>query len=343
MIDEKKLLTVLSGKVCNPPPIWFMRQAGRYLPEYRALRETAGSFWKLCFTPEWAAEVTLQPLRRFDLDAAIIFSDILILPHALGQDVTFLPHHGPQLTPLCLGTIEKAWQDKTYLKGLEPTLDALQIVRENLSSSQALIGFSGAPWTLATYMFNRRKEHDFEDLPTLFQSQRPQLTQVIDILVDTVAIYLLEQIKRGADVVKIFDSWAGLVPVEERETFILKPLSQIVNKIRQAAPTVPIIYFGRQISGYYPVLISHIPGLAFAFDQDVDPVHIRDTFQPYVPVQGNLDPVLLAEGGKALIEATDKLLETLSKGPYVFNLGHGVLPHTPIAHIETVIDKVKKR
>lgn len=342
MLVDMKLLNVLSGKTATRPPIWFMRQAGRYLPEYRSLREQAGSFWNLCFTPELAAEVTLQPLRRFNFDAAIIFSDILIIPHALGQQVDFLPHHGPVLEKINLAQIISSWQDQTYLPKLKPTLDALQITRENLAPDQALIGFSGAPWTLATYMLNIRKAHGFDSLLTVLTAQRAQLNQLLTLLADVVAVYLIEQLKGGANVVKIFDSWAGVVPPELRPELILAPLKQIVFQIRQHFPNAPIIYFGREISDFYPEIIKNIPHLTFAFDQFVDPTKIRDDFQSLTPVQGNLDPEVLVTGGEKLITATQKLLETLAKGPYVFNLGHGILPHTPLAHVQQVVEMVKQ-
>lgn len=343
MIVDMKLLDVLSGKITTTPPIWFMRQAGRYLPEYRQLREQAGSFWNLCFTPKLAAEVTLQPLRRFDFDAAIIFSDILIIPHALGQKVDFLPNHGPSLEQIDLNAVIKSWQDQTYLPQLAPTLEALQIVRENLAPQQALIGFSGAPWTLLTYMLNLRKGHNFEAVLDCITEQRKEVDQLLTLLADVVAVYLIEQLKNGADVVKIFDSWAGVVPPAFRTKFILTPLQQIVIKVRQHFPNAPIIYFGREISDFYPEIIQQIPNLTFAFDQFIDPIQIRDQFQPLVPVQGNLNPEILVEGGEKLISATQKLLETLTKGPYVFNLGHGILPQTPLAHVHQVVDMVKRQ
>lgn len=342
MIMDKKLLRVLSNEKTDRPPIWFMRQAGRYLPEYRQLREQAGSFWNLCFTPELAAEVTLQPLRRFDFDAAIIFSDILILPHALGQRVEFLPNHGPWLEEIDFSAIFKSWQDQTYLPKLLPTLQALQIVKENLQPHQALIGFSGAPWTIATYMLNVRKAHQFESTLSLLATKPREITQLLSLLADVVAVYLIEQLKYGADVVKIFDSWAGVVPIESRDELLLKPLMQIVCRVREIFPKAPIIYFGREISDYYPTIIKNIPDLTFAFDQFIEPDKIRDKFQSVVPVQGNLDPELLVCGGNELTLATQKLLETLGKGPYVFNLGHGILPQTPVNHVQQVIDLVRQ-
>lgn len=342
MIIDNKLLCVLSGKKTIKPPIWFMRQAGRYLPEYRQLREQAGSFWNLCFTPELAAEVTLQPIRRFDFDAAIIFSDILIIPHALEQRVEFLPNHGPWLEEIDFAAVFKIWQDQTYLSKLLPTLQALQIVKQNLQPHQALIGFSGAPWTLATYMLNVRKAHQFESVLALLETKPQEVTQLLNLLADVVAVYLIEQLKNGADVVKIFDSWAGVVPIESRDKLLLNPLMKIVSQIRETFPQTPIIYFGREISDYYPTIIKNIPNLTLAFDQFVEPIQIRDQFQSVIPVQGNLDPNLLLQGGDELIQATQNLLDVLGKGPYVFNLGHGILPQTPINHVQHVIDLVRQ-
>ncbi len=342
MIVDNKLLHVLSGGKPAKPPIWFMRQAGRYLSEYRQLREQAGSFWNLCFTPELAAEVTLQPLRRFDFDAAIIFSDILIIPHALGQHVEFLPNHGPWLEELDFLAIFKIWQDQTYLSKLQSTLQALQIVKQNLHLHQALIGFSGAPWTLATYMLNLRKAHQFESVLSLLTTKPQEVSQLLELLTDVVAIYLIEQLKNGADVVKIFDSWAGVVPIEARDELLLKPLMKIVSQIRETFPKAPIIYFGREISDYYPTIIKNISNLTLAFDQFVEPIQIRDQFQTVIPVQGNLDPALLLQGGDELTRATQNLLDVLGKGSYVFNLGHGILPQTPVNHVQHVIDLVRQ-
>lgn len=341
MIDEKKLLSVISHKKIIQPPIWFMRQAGRYLPEYRQVREKAGSFWNLCFTPELAAEVTLQPLRRFSFDAAIIFSDILIIPHALGQQVSFMPDHGPVLEKIDMPSILKSWQDQSYLSKLNPTLEALQLVKQNLGNHQALIGFSGAPWTLATYMLNARKSHQFDSVLTLLAEQRHEVEELLSCLVDVVAIYLIEQLKSGAEVVKIFDSWAGVVPKADRVKLLLVPLRQIVAQVRSAFPDAPIIYFGREIADFYPEILTEIPNITLAFDQFVTPSLIRDEFQSKVPVQGNLDPALLVAGGVELEIAVHNLLETLGQGPYVFNLGHGILPQTPINHVEYVINLVK--
>lgn len=341
MLDEKKLLSVISGKKYYQPPIWFMRQAGRYLPEYRQIRQQAGSFWNLCFTPELASEVTLQPLRRFDFDAAIIFSDILIIPHALGQEVSFLPDHGPSLETLDYSAIVRAWKEETYLAGVKPTLDALSLVKKHLPKDKTLIGFSGAPWTLATYMFNARKNHQFDPVSSPLTGKKENVSRVIDLLADVVAVYLTEQLANGADVVKIFDSWAGMVPEMDRERLILQPLRRIVLKVRARYPEAPIIYFGREISDFYPDIIKEIQGLTFAFDQFVSPSHIRQHFDPTIPVQGNLDPQILLQGGEHLENATRHLLETLGDRPYIFNLGHGILPQTPIAHVEKVLQLVK--
>ncbi|WP_032112861.1 uroporphyrinogen decarboxylase [Candidatus Paracaedibacter symbiosus] len=342
MLDEKKLLSVISGQKMVQPPIWFMRQAGRYLPEYREVREQAGSFWNLCFTPELACEVTLQPLRRFAFDAAIIFSDILIVPHALGQKVDFLPDHGPKLEVIDSALVQQSWQAKSYLDKFRPTLEALKLVKQQLAPEKALIGFSGAPWTLATYMLNARKAHQFEPILKLLLTQKEEVSRLITLLSDVVADYLILQLKSGADVVKIFDSWAGVVPQIDRQELILKPLAEIVSKVRNTYPNAPIIYFGREISDFYPEIIKKIPDLTLAFDQYVKPEEIRDKFQSHIAVQGNLDPEILLQGGEKLERATRELIKILRDGPYIFNLGHGILPQTPIAHVEQVIRMVKE-
>lgn len=342
MIEEKLLLRSLSNETTMRPPIWFMRQAGRYLPEYKEVREKAGSFWNLCFTPELAAEVTLQPMRKFDFDAAIIFSDILIVPHALGQKVDFKPDHGPILEAINWRKVQDNFNKKNYHQKLQPTYNSLALVKSKLKPYQALIGFSGAPWTLATYMINLGKSASFAPILNMLLVERNYLLEMLDVLTFTVADYLIKQLESGADVVKIFDSWAEVVPEKDRREVLLKPLGKIVSLIRQKYPKSRIIYFGRKATSFYEEVLKEIPDITLAFDQDANPVEIRDNYQTKVPVQGNLDPALLLKGGKELIHRTQYLLETLGKRAYIFNLGHGILPQTPPSHVSQVIDIIKK-
>jgi uroporphyrinogen decarboxylase len=336
-----KLIRVLEGDVVSPPPIWLMRQAGRYLPEYRALRVKAGSFWSMCMNPAMAAEITLQPVRRFGFDAAIIFSDILVVPFALGSDVRFEDGIGPSLEPITrtdgLVVDHDAWSAK-----LAPVYDVLRTVRATLAPETALLGFAGAPWTLATYMAAGRGG-DEQRAAKLWGYRDPAgFEKLLEILGDCVAAHLVAQLDAGADAVQIFDSWASGLPGDRFARWVIAPTKRVVDSVRKQRPDAKIIGFPRAstLRGYE----------LFAAETGVDCVSV-DTAAPMdwaasslsgsVAVQGNLDPIALLAGGDALRDAVDGIVDTMRGKRFVFNLGHGILPETPPEHVAELVARVR--
>ena len=331
----------------SSPPLWLMRQAGRYLPEYRALREKVPDFMQFCWDPDLATEATLQPLRRFSLDAAIVFSDILVVPEALGQKVRFEPNVGPVLEPFSSSLFEIC-EDQIFekIKKLSPIFQTVSQVRQQLDKKKSLVGFAGGPWTLATYMLEEGKTTSLSPFQkTLsYASKNPaQFQALLSLLSQFVALFLIEKLRAGVDVLQIFDTWAGVVPEEKRESFIQKPLFQIVELVRRAFPKTPILYFSRGLGGYYPSLLKAIPNLSFSLDETVDPLWAKKNLQENTLVQGNLDPLLLLKGGGEMEKRTLEILEVFSGGPFIFNLGHGVLPQTPLSHVERLVELVKNK
>ncbi len=337
----KPLLDVLSGHRRKTPPIWMMRQAGRYLPEYRALRAKAGSFLDLCFTPEYAAEVTLQPIRRFNFDAAIIFSDILVIPHALGRSVRFEAGEGPRLDPLDTPEKIATLSPRADFAKLEPVFEALRRVRSELDSNVALIGFCGAPWTVATYMVAGQGTPDQAPARILAYSHPDAFGKIIDTLVESSIQYLLGQLQAGADVLQIFDTWAGILPPREFARWSIEPTRRIVEGVRQVAPGAKIIGFPRGAGALLPDYVEATGVDAVSIDWAAEPSLIRNRVQNRVAVQGNLDPLALIAGGAALDRAIDDVLSSYASGRLIFNLGHGILPETPIAHVEQMIRRVR--
>ena len=340
-VDTKPLLDVLAGRSQKVPPLWMMRQAGRYLPEYREVRARAGSFLDLCFTPKLAAEVTLQPIRRFQFDAAIIFSDILLIPHALGRAVVFEAGEGPRLDPL--DSPEKVGElarDADF-NMLEPMFEALSQVRATLSPGVALIGFCGAPWTVATYMVAGRGTPD-QAPARLFAYRHPKaFAELIDVLVENSVQYLLRQLEAGAEVLQIFDTWAGVLPVHEFGRWSVEPTRRIVEGVRKAKPDAKIIGFPRGASALLPAYVDRTCVDAVSIDWAAEPALIRAQVQSKVAVQGNLDPLALIAGGAALDAAVDEVLVNYGRGRLIFNLGHGILPETPIAHVAQMVKRVR--
>jgi uroporphyrinogen decarboxylase len=337
----KPFVEVLSGRKQAVPPIWMMRQAGRYLPEYRELRAKAGSFLDLCFTPEYAAEVTLQPIRRFNFDAAIIFSDILVIPHALGRSVRFEVGEGPRLDPLDTPEkIAKLASQADFTK-LEPVFEALRRVRQKLDAKTALIGFCGAPWTVATYMVAGQGTPDQAPARMLAYRHAGAFEKIIDALVESSIPYLVGQLKAGADVVQIFDTWAGVLPPREFARWSIEPTRRIVEGVRQQIPDAKIIGFPRGAGAMLPAYVDATSVDGVSIDWAAEPSLIRERVQSRVAVQGNLDPLALIAGGAALDRAIDDVLENYASGRLIFNLGHGILPETPIAHVEQMIKRVR--
>jgi uroporphyrinogen decarboxylase len=318
-----------------------MRQAGRYLPEYQAVRQKAESFLKLCFTPKLAAEVTLQPIRRFGFDAAIIFSDILVVPHALGQQVTFETGGGPRLDaltdPACFGRLKRQLDHDA----VTPVYETIARVKENLPTGVALLGFCGAPWTLATYMIAGCGTAN--QVPArLFAYQYPQaFADLIDLLVEVSAGYLICQLEAGADAVQIFDTWAGVLPTDEFEKWCIAPTARLVTAVRQRIASAKLIGFPRGAGTKLARYVAAVPADAIGLDWAIDPVFARGQIQRHRPVQGNLDPLVLLAGGEALDRAVDAVLENFGAGPLIFNLGHGVLPDTPVAHVARLVARVR--
>jgi uroporphyrinogen decarboxylase len=340
---NKPLIAVLAGQRCRIPPIWLMRQAGRYLPEYRRIREQAESFLKLCLTPELAAEVTLQPIRRFGFDAAILFSDILLIPYALGQRVAFTAGEGPRLDALHDPQALRRLRKNIDLELLAAVYEAIVRVKEQLTGETALMGFCGAPWTLATYMIAGRGTVD-QAPARLFAYRHPAaFAQLIELLVEASAGHLVRQFQAGVDAVQIFDSWAGVLPADEFRKWCIEPSAQIVARVRRQIPRAKIIGFPR---GAGTALARYLAGVAVdavGLDWTVELAFARDQIQKERPVQGNLDPLALVVGGVALDRAVDSIVGAFGDGPYIFNLGHGVLPETPVAHVERLVARVRGR
>jgi len=337
----KPLLRALTRKRNTVPPIWLMRQAGRYLPEYRAIREKTPSFLDLCFNPKLAAEVTLQPIRRFGFDAAILFSDILVVPHALGQHVTFEAGEGPRLDALKEpSAIERLRPDIDHAE-LTPVYETIARVRPELPPSVALLGFCGAPWTVATYMIAGCGTPD--QLPArLFAYRHPQaFAQLIDILTEASASYLVKQFAAGVEAVQIFDTWAGVLPTDEFRKWCIEPVARIVAGVREQIPAARIIGFPRGAGTELLRYLEAVPVDAIGLDWMTELGFARDQIQPLRTIQGNLDPLALLAGGAALDRATDAIIEAFGGSPFIFNLGHGILPHTPIAHVERLIARVR--
>ena len=339
--SQVPLLSVLKGETCSPPPMWLMRQAGRYLPEYREVRKTVPSFLDLCLTPKLAAEVTLQPLRRFPFDASIVFSDILIVPFALGQPVAFIEGEGPKLDPVGDGAALARLDPAVAATKLSQVYETVERVVAELPDKVPLIGFCGAPWTVATYMVEGAGSKDqaaaralaYRD-PSLFQA-------MIDMIVETSTIYLLGQVAAGSRALQIFDSWSGSLPEDAFARWCIAPTKEIVARVKQQVPEIPIIGFPRG-AGPSAVRYARETGVdGVGCDTSLPLAWVREELQSLVPVQGNLDPVLLAAGGPELDVRVAQILEELGQGQFIFNLGHGILPYTPIEHVERLVRLVK--
>jgi uroporphyrinogen decarboxylase len=335
------LLDVLAGRARAVPPVWMMRQAGRYLPEYREARSRAGSFLDLCFTPELAAEVTLQPVRRFGFDAAILFSDILVVPHALGRAVRFETGEGPRLEPLTSAAEIDALAAVPDERIFAPVYRAVTLVRQKLAAEVALIGFCGAPWTVATYMVAGAGTQD--QLPARLMAYREPdaFARLIDILVTSSVRYLAGQLRAGADLVQLFDTWAGILPPRELERWCIEPARRIVSEVRQEIPGARFIAFPRGVGGSLPAYIDRVHVDAVSIDWRADPAFIRERIQTRVAIQGNLDPMALLAGGAALDRAVDEVITNFGNGRLIFNLGHGIVPQTPLAHVEQMLRRVR--
>jgi uroporphyrinogen decarboxylase len=330
-------MRVLAGAREIPPPVWLMRQAGRYLPEYRALREHTACFLDMCFTPTLAAEVTLQPVRRFHFDAAILFSDILVVPLALGQPVTFEAGNGPRLDTDALRHL----RDEVDQARLEPIYETIGRVKPVLAPEVALLGFCGAPWTVATYMVAGRGTPDQAPARTLAYENPQALTRLIDRLVQASTEYLVRQFRAGVDAVQIFDTWAGTLPPAEFVRWCVEPVARMVKGVRAAVPGAAIIGFPRGAGTSLPAYAAQTGVTAIGLDWMIDPAFACTHVPPGIGLQGNLDPLVLRAGGVALDRAIDTTMASFANRPFIFNLGHGILPDTPIAHVERMLARVR--
>ncbi len=336
------MLRTLRGEAQSIPPIWLMRQAGRYLPEYRATRTKAQGFLNLCYTPELATEVTLQPIRRFDFDAAILFSDILVVPHALGQDVWFVEGEGPRLAPIATPAEFDALDQSNTARTFDLVCEAVTRIRTELSSDKALIGFCGAPWTVATYMVAGRGTTDQAPARLLAYGDPGLAQALIDLLVETSITYLSRQIQAGVNIVQIFDSWAGSLPDDQLERWVVDPTRRMIDAIRAHHPDVPIIGFPRAAGTSAVRYITQTGVDAIGCDTAMSLGFMRDTLAPTgVTLQGNLDPLLLVSGGAAMEARIAQILDAMRGLPFVFNLGHGIVPQTPPEHVATLVEVVR--
>jgi uroporphyrinogen decarboxylase len=337
----KPLLEVLNGRRQAVPPVWMMRQAGRYLPEYRAVREKAGGFLDLCFNPKLAAEVTLQPVRRFGFDAAILFSDILVVPLALGRKVEFQVGEGPRLEPLADAAAVSNLRETIDQNVLAPVYETVRQVKAALDERTALIGFCGAPWTVATYMVAGEATPD-QAPARMFAYRDPDgFARLIDRLVQGSIDYLVGQLKAGAECLQIFDTWAGVLSPGEFDRWCIKPTKKIVDGVRAQIPDVKIIGFPRGAGSKLWRYVQDTGVDGVGLDWTVGLVYARDHIQSVKPVQGNVDPLALLAGGDALEREVDDVMTHLAGGPFIFNLGHGILPATPIAHVERMLKGVR--
>jgi uroporphyrinogen decarboxylase len=330
-------MRALAGTCETPPPVWLMRQAGRYLPEYRALRERTPSFLDMCFTPTLAAEATLQPVRRFRFDAAILFSDILVVPLALGQPVTFEAGDGPRLDTDALGRL----RDGIDHARLEPIYETIDRVKQALASDVTLLGFCGAPWTVATYMVAGRGTPDQAPARSLAYQDPQAFGRLIDRLVAASTEYLVRQFRAGVDAVQIFDTWAGVLPPAEFAHWCIEPVARVVKGVRAAIPGAPIIGFPRGAGTSLPAYVAQTGVTAVGLDWMIDPSFACAHVPPGMALQGNLDPLALRAGGTVLDAAVDAVMAAFAGRPFIFNLGHGILPDTPISNVERMLTRVR--
>ena len=337
-----KFLRALAGEPVWPPPIWLMRQAGRYLPEYRKIRADAGSFLEFCYDPALTIEATLQPIRRFGFDAAILFSDILVIPDALGQTVSFESGEGPRLTPIINAVGVEALAETPDMARLAPVFETVRGLKRDLPAETPLIGFCGAPWTVASYMIAGKGTPD-QAPARLFAYRQPDVFQtLIDRLVAASIDYLVRQIDAGVDALQVFDTWAGVLPAGEFERWSMRPIAAIVAGVKARHPAIPVIVFARGAGARLIELKDATGANALGLDTALDPHWAARTLPASIPLQGNLDPLALIAGGQALDVAVGRILAAFRHRPHIFNLGHGILPETPIAHVERLMELVRR-
>jgi len=336
----KPFLQALNGEIQSRPPFWFMRQAGRYLPEYQKIRKQAKDFLTLCYTPDMATEVTLQPLRRYHMDAAILFSDILVVPDGLGQAVRFEEGRGPVLEPVRSKKEIKNLSLTRMAKHLLPVYETVQRLSRNIPEETALIGFAGAPWTVAVYMIEGHGGGNCPLAKSWAEKEAPEFKILMDLLVEATASHLVEQVKNGAEAVQLFDSWAGVLDGPQIKRWVMDPCAAVVKRFRMSCPDVPVIGFPRAIGDLYEDFVQKTKVNGISLDSAILPEWAAEHLQPHCTVQGNLDNKILVRGGKLMEESTHRILGALSGGPFIFNLGHGILPETPPENVAALVDLI---
>ena len=339
--SKKSMIRALKGECLQPPPLWLMRQAGRYLPEYREIRGNVSGFLELCYTPELAVEVTLQPIRRYGFDAAILFSDILVIPDALGQALRFEEGEGPKLDPVRdIAGIEALSIDGLH-EHLAPVYETVRRLSRELPSETTLIGFAGAPWTVATYMVEGGSSRDFAIARRWGLLEPDGFTRLIELVTKATAAYLCRQADEGAEVLQIFDSWAGVLSEGEFKKWVIEPTVKIVAAVRASHPDVPIIGFPRGAGVLYERYVTETGIDAVSLDSTVPLDWAARHLQDKVTLQGNLDPLLLLGGGEAMDKEIRRILEKFASGRFVFNLGHGIIKETPPEHVARLVEVVR--
>ena len=340
----RRFLEVFNDSALKPPPIWLMRQAGRYLPEYREVRSKAGGFLDLCYSPSLAAEVTLQPIRRYGFDAAILFADILIVPDALGQEVRFVEGEGPRLDPIQdVAGLSRLDQSKVKPK-FSTICETVSRLRQDLPGETALIGFAGAPWTVATYMVDGKGTKDQAGTRLWAYRDPDAFGQLIETLVQASIEYLDGQIQAGADAIQVFDSWAGNLAPDEFSKWVIEPTRKIVSALKERHPALPIIGFPRGASALLKQYVDQTGVDGVSCDTATPMMFARNCLGASKTVlQGNLDPLLLVAGGDRLLSATDQILDDMDGAPFIFNLGHGIVPQTPPEHVAVLVDHIRRR
>lgn len=338
---NKPLLDVLGGKTLDTPPVWLMRQAGRYLPEYREIRAGAGTFLDLCYNPELASEVSLQPIHRFGMDGTILFADLLLIPDALGQKVEFLTGEGPVLEPVTSGEAIDGLSLDSLHSHLAPVYETVRRLRQQIPAHSALIGFAGAPWTVASYMIHGKGSRDHAEAKTWAYRNPDLFRRLLDLLVESTAQYLAAQIEAGAEAVQIFDSWASALPDWAFHEWCIEPTLRIIERLRERSPDTPIIGFPRGVGLLYLDYVKATRVDAVSVDTGLPARWAAENLQPLAAVQGNLDPAILLAGGELLDREVRRLVETLGGGPHIFNLGHGVIKETPPEHVGRVVDVIR--
>ena len=339
----KTLLRALSGETLPTPPVWLMRQAGRYLPEYRATRAQAGDFLSLCYTPDLAAEVTLQPIRRYGFDAAILFADILLIPDALGADLWFVTGEGPRLSTITGPDGLKPLKGKDDIHDhLAPVYETVKILSQELPKETTLIGFAGAPWTVATYMIAGSGTPDQAPAHKLRQEDPATFDALINLLTDATIEYLSKQVEAGAEVVKIFDSWAGSLKGEAFDRYALEPAKKITQEMKQRFPGLPVIAFPREAGDKYIGFAKAVGADCLALDTSVDATWAAQHLQKDGCVQGNLDPKLMITGGDALRQEARRIVDALKNGPHIFNLGHGITPEADPENVHVLLEEIRR-